>query len=271
MVSSKSVSFIDSHSHLDATRLNTKRETLLQEARALGLVDILLCAGQLEDFTHTKVVAKENRLHYALGIHPLFLRDQKTDTLLTTLRKEIEVALTDPLFAAVGEIGLEGLVPPIPLPAQYDFFIEELKIARDFHLPVSLHARHAVDIVIKALRQIKVSGGAVHAFNGSLDQAKKLVDLGFKLGFGGAMTYEGSKNIRRIAQAIDASSYVLETDTPDMPGTVAKENERLESCPADTLAYARTLAELRGESLKSVLNQSVKNTFEAFPRMTRFE
>src|SRR5690606_2112853 len=126
---------------------------------------------------------------------------------------------------AVGEIGLDHFVPEQQGAAareqQYRCYTAQLDLAIDFELPVILHVRRSADHLLKALRQRRaegrpVRGGIAHAFNGSEQQAQAFVDLGFKLGFGGAMTFERALQIRRLAEHLPEQALVLETDAPDI-------------------------------------------------------
>jgi TatD DNase family protein len=143
----------------------------------------------------------------------------------------------------VGEIGLDFFVAGADVARQEHFFVEQLKIARDADLPVLLHVRRAVDQVLGKLRRIRLPGGIAHAFNGSRQQADEFIRLGFRLGFGGAMTYLGSTRIRRLAASLPLSAIVLETDAPDMsPAWLAGAR----NTPAELPRIAAVLAELRG-------------------------
>jgi TatD DNase family protein len=153
----------------------------------------------------------------AYGIHPLYVH-QADETDLDALRGWLQRAAAGPdPPVALGEIGLDFFVAEPDVARQERFFIEQLRIARDADLPVLLHVRRSVDQVLKYLRRIRVPGGIAHAFNGSRQQAEEFIRLGFRLGFGGALTYSGSTRIRQLAASLPLASIVLETDAPDMP------------------------------------------------------
>jgi TatD DNase family protein len=176
---------------------------------------------------------------------------------------------------AVGEIGLDFFVPSLTQQAakehQIMLFERQLVLAQEFKLPVIVHSRKAVDAVIQGLKRYATQGGIAHAFNGSLEQAKRLLDLGFKLGFGGAVTYENARHIRRLAQTLPLEAFVLETDAPDMPpqwlyvdaqsranGAVQKPNT-----PSQLPKIARIFCELRGIGMLAFAEQTRHNAFEA--------
>jgi TatD DNase family protein len=156
----------------------------------------------------------------------------------------------------------------LDVPRQEWFYREQLRIAREFGLPVIVHVRRSADLLLKHLRQIEVPGGIVHAFNGSEQQAAAFVARGFKLGFGGAMTYEGSKRIRRLAATLPEHAWVLETDAPDIPpqwrrtGGQAQRNE-----PGELPRIAAPMSALRGVPLDELAARNRANVCEALPRL----
>ena len=260
------ISLIDTHCHLDSEAFDADRERLVAQVRAFSQYDALVCAGFVSGFDKTRRVAHSLDLHYALGIHPLYL-PQLQEQQVRSLEIQLEVSQDDPRLAAVGEIGIDGFVKDLNLAAQTRLFAAQLKLARRFALPVSIHARHAVDAVTAQLRRLPVVGGVIHAFNGSEQQARTLLAMGLKLGFGGALTYAGSKRIRRIFAMLPDTGFVLETDAPDMPGTLRQDLADRRTHPADILHYAQEAAAIRGVSRDQLLAQAAANALEAFPRL----
>jgi TatD DNase family protein len=121
---------------------------------------------------------------------------------------------------------------------------------------VLLHIRRAQDTVLKFLRLAGVKGGIAHAFNGSRQQAEEFIKLGFKLGFGGAMTYDRATKLRELAATLPLDSIVLETDAPDIPPAfVGKARNSPEYLPR----IAETLAELRGMTVGEVAAATTAN------------
>ncbi len=261
----------DSHCHLDAPEFDADRSTVLARAAAAGVTQIVLPAVEVANFDTVRALAHEHGLAYALGIHPLYVgRAQDGD--LQRLRLALQAHRTDPRLVAVGEIGLDHFVPGLDRARQEHFYAEQLKLAAEFDLPVILHVRRSADGLLKHLRRIPVRGGIAHAFNGSEQQALAFVGLGFKLGFGGAMTFERALQIRRLAQRLPIEAIVLETDAPDIPPhwlyrtapqRAAGEVSRNE--PAELPRIAVTLAELRGLSLQEVAEATSANARVALP------
>jgi TatD DNase family protein len=206
----------DTHCHLDAAEFDTDRAAVVARARAAGVSMAVLPAVHVDWFDKAAAVAQAHGFAYALGLHPLWL-DTAEDEHIERLRAGARAALADPRFVAIGEIGLDFFVPDPDVARQERFYVEQLKVARELGLPVIVHVRRSADALLKHLRRIEVPGGIVHAFNGSEQQARQFIARGFKLGFGGAMTYNGSQRIRRLAATLPIEAIVLETDAPDIP------------------------------------------------------
>jgi TatD DNase family protein len=211
---------------------------------------------------------------YALGIHPLYT-GRAADADLDFLDAALAAAKDDPRLVAVGEIGLDFFVPGLDAARQELFYREQLALARRHGLPVILHVRRSADQLLRQLRLAKVAGGIAHAFNGSAQQANEFIKLGFKLGFGGAVTYERALQLRRLAQTLPLSALVLETDAPDIPphwlyrtaaqraaGEPQGRNE-----PAELPRIAQLLAALRGIGAEELAQATMRNAAEALPRL----
>ena len=135
-------------------------------------------------------------------------------------------------------------------------------------LPVSVHVRKTASRVLKYLRRHQGVTGVIHAFNGSDVEREAFLALGFRLGFGGAATYEGSRRIRRHLAEVPDWAWVLETDAPDMPSSARRDRGELRTEPADLVEYGRLAAALRGISLEEAARQGTDNARAAFPRLT---
>ncbi len=266
--------WIDTHCHLDAPEFETDRAAVLAHARAAGVVLQVLPAVMASNFDTVRQLAHAHGLAYALGIHPLCV-DRSADADLDILAEMLARHRDDPRLVAVGEIGLDHAVPGLDLLRAERFYQAQLKLARDAGLPVILHVRRSADGLLKGLRRFGVPGGIAHAFNASQVQADVFLGMGFRLGFGGAMTYAPALQIRRLATTLPASSLVLETDAPDIPphwlyrtaaqrtaGDVTGRNE-----PAELPRIAATLADLRGWTLAATAATTTANALAALPRL----
>ena len=265
--------WIDTHCHLDAPEFDADRAAVVARARTAGVGQIVLPAVGAFNFTTVRDFAHRLGDAYALGIHPLYV-GQAAETDLATLRSALAQHRDDPRLVAVGEIGLDHFVPGLDHTRQEHFYVEQLKLAREFALPVILHVRRSADSLLKHLRRIPAAGGIAHAFNGSEQQAMAFVELGFKLGFGGSMSFERALQIRRLAQTLPLEAIVLETDAPDIPphwlyrtaeqraaGATAR-NE-----PGELPRIAAVLADLRGLSLAALAAATSANARAALPRL----
>ena len=263
----------DTHCHLDAPEFDADRASVVARARATGVAQIVVPAVEVANFETVRALAHQHGCAYALGIHPLYVsRAQDAD--LQRLREALAACRDDPRLVAVGEIGLDHFVPGLDPARQQQFYVAQLELAREFELPVILHVRRSADTLLKHLRTIKVQGGIAHAFNGSEQQALAFVELGFKLGFGGAMTFERALQIRRLAQSLPLEAIVLETDAPDIPphwlyrtATQRAAGESSRNEPGELPRIAALLAELRGLPLENLAAATSVNARTALPRL----
>ena len=273
--------WIDTHCHLDAPELRGDVVDVAARAATAGVSHCVLPAVNVSNFEKVRLLAEQFRYSYALGIHPLCVPQAK-DADLQALDAELTLRQSDPRLVAVGEIGLDFFVPELMQPAmrqrQEFFYREQLKLARKHSLPVILHVRRSADKLLKHLRDIRPSGGwcgIAHAFNGSQQQAGEFIKLGFKLGFGGAVTFETALQLRRLAATIPITSLVMETDSPDIPphwlyttaanralGTHQGRNE-----PTQLPRIAQHVADLRGILLLELADATTANALQALPKL----
>lgn len=207
---------IDTHCHLDVEEFAADRAAVLARARARGVTGIVV-PGVLASTWESLLAfcASAPDLFPALGLHPVYLAQHAATDV-----QQLEQLLAGHAVLAVGEIGLDYYLTGLDRDGQQRLFEAQLEVARNLDLPVILHVRKSHDDVLAALQRIRVCGGICHAFNGSLQQAARYRELGFRLGFGGMLTFERSSKLRALAQALPLEDIVLETDAPDM--TVAQ-------------------------------------------------
>jgi TatD DNase family protein len=257
---------IDTHCHLDAAEFVADRTQIATQALALGVAAIVVPAVSRANFDDVIRLSQQHQhCAYALGIHPLFV-EQAVNADIETLDAYIQAH--DAI--AIGEIGLDYFIhkPRLnaePIEKQVFFFCEQLKIAQRYQLPVLLHVRSAVDDVLKYLRRYSVVGGIAHAFNGSMQQAEQFIALGFKLGFGGAMTYDRALKIRALAEKLPLESIVLETDAPDMaPAWLAAHGR---NSPLELVKIAQVLADLKQLNVAQVIDITGCNALKVLPNL----
>lgn len=256
----------DTHLHLDASEYNNDRAVVVQRAREVHVTRFVLPAVGAFNFDAVKSLAHSiPGAVYCLGIHPMFVDNAKEEDLLT-LRQQILLSMDDPKFAGLGEIGLDGFVPGLNWDKQVRFFHAQLKLARDFDVPVVMHVRKAQDPVLKGLRIYKPRSGIAHAFNGSFQQADHFLSLNMCLGFGGASTFTRALQLRRLATELPEHAMVLETDGPDIaPEWINKQRNAPEHLPR----IAQTIAELRNLSMQELSEHTQVNSQRVLPALAR--
>ncbi|WP_312305803.1 TatD family hydrolase [Diaphorobacter nitroreducens] len=269
--------WIDTHCHLDefadhggAALADAERARAAQA----GVAHCVLPAVELANLQAVRDLAHRHGDSYALGIHPLFT-PVAGDEDLPALARALEQYQDDPRLVAVGEIGLDLFVPHLDRRRQQHFYRAQLQLARRFDLPVILHVRRSADQLLKALRELPVRGGIAHAFNGSLQQAQAFIDLGFKLGFGGAVTFDRALQLRRLATELPLDALVVETDAPDIPPhwlyvTAAERaagRPPARNTPAQLPRIGAVVAQLRGISSTELAHATRANACAALPRL----
>ena len=243
---------IDTHCHLDVVAFAPDRDAVLARARANGVGAIVVPGIQAGTWPRMLAFCQQHTdLYPALGLHPVFLphhQDADLDTLAGLLAAGQVIA--------VGEIGLDYTIADLDHQRQQSLLEAQLELARDHDLPVLLHVRKAHDPMLATLKRIKVKGGIAHAFNGSLQQAQQYAGLGFKLGFGGMLTFPRSRRLRALARELPLENIVLETDAPDL--TVMQ--HRGERNSPEYLPYClAALAEVRAQDPAGVARQTTAN------------
>ena len=274
--------WIDTHCHLDAPEFGADHALALSVRKLACERGVGLCvipAVERANWDTVRQLAHRLGDAYALGIHPLYV-PQAHDADLQALDAALTVYRDDPRLVAVGEIGLDFFVPALCEPAlrerQTWMYREQLKLARKHGLPVILHVRRSADALLKHLRELPTGGGIAHAFSGSEQQAQAFLGLGFKLGFGGAVTFEPAQRLRRLASTLPLSALVLETDAPDIPphwlyATAAeRQNGRAQgiNSPAELPRIASEVAGLRGLPLADLAQATTANAVQVLPRLS---
>ena len=258
--------WIDTHCHLDAAEFAADRDTVRAAARAAGVGHVVIPAVERAHWRAVIDLAHRHGDSYALGIHPLYTpRAQEGD--ISALRELLAEVQGDPHLVGVGEIGLDFFVPGLDAERQIWFYEQQIQLARAFGLPVILHVRKSSDRLLKTLRATPVVGGIAHAFNGSAQQAQAFIDLGFKLGFGGAVTYDRALKLRELAATLPLESIVLETDAPDIPPhwlyTTAEQRAAGQpqgrNSSAELPRIAAEVAQLRGMALGALQAATTAN------------
>jgi len=277
------VAWIDTHCHLDAKEFGhaPQADAVRLAARHAGVHHCVIPAVEAANWDTVRLLAQRWGDSYCLGIHPFYV-PQADDADLQALQTQISQYQDDPRLVAVGEIGLDFFVPALCTPTlrekQEHFYRAQLQMAAQADLPVVLHVRRSADRLLKHLRVLRPAAGwrgIAHAFNGSAVQAQAFVELGFKLGFGGALTFERALQLRRLAQTLPLEAIVLETDSPDIPPhwLYATAQARQQGAtqppntPAEIARIAQVLAQLRGIELEELQAAVWRNAQNALPKL----
>lgn len=273
--------WIDTHCHLDAAEFAPDVAAVRARASARQVAHCVLPAVAVGNFEAVRELAHRFGDSYALGIHPLCV-PQAQDADLQALDDALARHIDDPRLVAVGEIGLDYFVHELkesPLRERQEYFYrEQLRLARKHGLPVMLHVRRSADKLLRHLRELAPGGGwrgIAHAFNGSEQQAAAFIGLGFKLGFGGTVTFETARQIRRLATTLALEHLVMETDAPDIAphwlyataGQRAAGQPQGRNEPGELPRIAAVLAELRGIPADTLAGVTTANACQAFPRL----
>jgi len=251
---------IDTHCHLDFAAFDADRDEVFERARINGLIGFVIPGVKQSSWEALiNLCAQYNNFYYALGLHPVFIREHQLDD-VQSLRDRVESS--QPI--AIGEIGLDFYDRSLALEKQLDLFEQQLAVACDVELPVILHVRKAHQEVLACLEKFPVTGGVVHAFNGSIQLAERYMAHNFKFGFGGMLTFERSSKLRKLAKQLPLESIVLETDSPDMTVEAHRGQRNSPEYLPDCLA---ALAQVREMDVDVVAEQTTHNAYELFERM----
>jgi len=262
--------WIDTHCHLDATEFDADRARVVERARAVDVGLLVIPAVDVAGLGRVRDCAHQFGAAYALGIHPLYV-ERAAPQDLDRLAEAAQAAMHDTRFVAIGEIGIDFHVEGLDRALQERYYGEQLRLAQRLGLPVLLHVRRSADALLRQLRKIEVPGGIAHAFNGSEQQAQDFIAAGFRLGFGGSSTYDGSLRIRRHAVQVPEHALVLETDAPDIPPQWLREpGAFLRNEPMQLPRIAAGIAALRGISVEHLALVNCRNAAAALPRLARW-
>ncbi len=241
----------DSHCHLDFENFTDKREGLLSTCYQQGIHRMIIPSVDpknwqsvlaLTNSTNQLSVSRTCQLLPSLGIHPWFLKNLNQSHLDALA---LMVAQHKNQVIAIGETGIDGVIAKQEnnLAQQIHFFEFQLQLAKAEQLPVIVHHRQSHQHIFTYLKAVNLNeGGIIHAFSGSYQEAKQYIDLGFKLGVGGTITYPRAIKTQKAIKKVPLSSLVLETDAPAMP---IFEQQGKDNSPLFLLAIFEKLVALR--------------------------
>jgi len=259
MNSTPNEGWIDSHCHLDFDDFELV-QSLMSDLEKAGCKRVLVPAIRADFFQRVMNFqqAYPHLVDIAIGLHPYFIKDHRDDD-LDTLNKWT----SEHENVAIGEIGLDRLLDSETWEAQQHYFHAQVDIAKQGKRPLIIHCRKAHDQVASILNQKQFTyGGFIHGFSGSEQQAKRYINLGFKLGLGGALTHERAKAMHRMVKALPDDGFVLETDSPDMRPSFAMEAI---NTPLNVPKIAEHIAQLRKQDLEYIFQLTTSNYYSVIP------
>ena len=250
-------SLIDSHCHLDFINFDKDRDEVLERAKQNGISDIIIPAVSVNNWQKIQALCQQyTQLHPCYGLHPYWI-DQHKETDINKL----EAFINETPCIAIGECGLDYRPEQANKEKQQYFFEAQLGIAEQKNLPVIIHAVHATEDVIQQIRKHPGLQGMVHSYSGSYEQALQLIQMGFYISLGGAISYPRAKKLQRLASKLPLSSLLIETDAPDQPDA-SHHNQRNE--PAYLIEILNALSQLRTEDKKHISLQTTTNARKLF-------
>lgn len=249
---------IDTHCHIDFDDFNNDRDLIIQQASDSGVLDIIVPSVAKSSWRKTiETCSHYSQCHLALGLHPVFIEQHQPQHLI-----ELDSLVKSHSPIAIGEIGLDYFLKKLDKEKQLAYFSKQLIIAKQHNLPVIIHNRKAHDECINLLTEIGVNNGIIHAFNGSIQQAEKYIELGFLLGFGGMLTFERSTKLHRLVKQIPLESIVLETDAPDM---TVEQHSGMRNSPHYLPYIVQSIAEIKEVPEHLVASMTTTNAQKILP------
>lgn len=247
----------DSHCHLDDDRFDEDRDQVMQRAFEQGLRQFIIPATTARRWDKVRIVSEAYAGVYAsYGLHPMFMPEHKMKHL-----SDLDVWLDTENAVAVGECGLDFYQGNSDQQQQLELFRGQLEIARNHKLPVIIHARKSLDLILREIRRSVVTPGVIHSFSGSLQQAEQLFDLGFKLGIAATVSFERAKKLRSIVSSIDINALLIESDAPDQAG---EQHRGYRNEPAFIIDHLKVMAELRGMHVNDLAQKLTQNCIDLF-------
>lgn len=252
--------FIDTHCHFDFPPFVGDEAQSIEKAACAGVQAIIVPAIEAANFERVLELSRSHRaLYAALGLHPIVVETHQ-DAHLEQL--EACILAAGKKLVAIGEIGLDLYRDDPQFDRQQALLDAQLKLAKRHDLPVILHSRRTHDKLAMHLKRADLPcTGVVHGFSGSLQQAQRFIELGYKIGVGGTITYPRASKTRDVMAQLPLSSLLLETDAPDMPlnGFQGQPNR-----PEQAARVFATLCELRAEPAKAIADALLQNTEDLF-------
>ena len=247
---------IDTHMHLYDKKFDEIREDVINESLASGITKMIACGCDYEtSLKCIELAEKYDFIYAAVGIHPSEAHKMDYEDLswIYKLAKHKKVV-------AIGEIGLDYYWDKTYIDIQKNIFIKQIQIAKELDLPIIVHSRDSINDTYTILKDNRVNG-VLHCFSGSLEMAREFVKLGYYLGVGGVLTFNNSKEIKKVVEEISLDKLLTETDAPYLApvpfrGTINK--------PAYIPYIIKKIAEIKNIDVVKAENKLYQNGHDLF-------
>lgn len=251
---------IDSHCHLTYPQLYDQLSDVLSRAHAAGVTRMITIGTSLADGQKAIELCKMHpSVRCAVGIHPHHSSEAAADDVV-----RLRQLANEKVMLALGEMGLDYHYDFAPRPVQKQVFLQQLQLARELKMPIVIHCREAIDDCLAILDDFGEVPCLFHCFTGTMDEARRLVERGYHLGFTGVVTFNRSEELRQIAKFVPQDHFLVETDAPYLspePFRKQRVNE-----PSLVVHTAAMVAKVRGMSLPELDQITTENTFRFFNR-----
>ena len=247
------MNLFDTHAHMDDKAFDADREELLRALPEQGIALLMNPGCSLASSRAACDLAeKYDYIYAAVGSHP----DAADEVNQETLEAYSMLCKQNPRVKAIGEIGLDYHYEDIPREIQLRAFRDQMALARELNLPVIVHEREAHEDGMAVVREFPEVTGVFHCYSGSAEMARQLVKLGWYIGFTGVLTFKNARKALEVAQSIDLSRIVLETDCPYMSPEPfrGKRND-----PGKLYRMAQVLGQLRGIPAEEAAGIALEN------------
>jgi TatD DNase family protein len=233
---------IDTHCHLTDERLMSQLDAVIQRAAAAGVSRLVTIATGPQDSVDCVELCRgrEQAVRCTVGVHPNYCNEAE----LSQVESVVRPLATHPSVVAIGEFGLDYHYHDVPPDRQRAFFEAQLQLCMDVKKPAVIHCREAVNDALDVLSNFKSVPALFHCFTGKPDEAKRILDAGYMLGFTGPVTFKKNDELRSIARDCPADRIVVETDAPWLSPEPVRSQKTCE--PAFVMHTAKRIAESRG-------------------------
>ncbi len=248
--------YFNTHTHLNSDELYNKRDVFIQHALNNNVMNLVVAGYDIESSYKAVQIANEYPFIYAtVGVSPNDCLDTTDEDL-----KVIEELLQNPRVVALGEIGLDYYWEDVPHNKQKDVFIKQIEIAKRYNKPIVIHARDAYEDTYQILKQAQ-HYGIMHCYSGSVEMAKRYIEIGFEISLAGPVTFKNAKVPKAVATEIGIDHLMIETDCPYLTPHPfrGKLNE-----PANVVYIAQEVAKLKNMEIEDVARITTFNAKKVF-------